>query len=443
MARIWYCPNCGYEVHGRGRCHSCRQKLVASELPELEAGDEDEEVGYRLGAWGNRDRGRLIEYLNALTIPHRFEEDELVVTAEDEERVDDLVAELMATSSHGDEDDDDDYGGAEALGEDGWEPRSGTPDFDTAASVALLADAAKRLRGDPTDMQADADVAEASAAVFIGDDFYGVDPETWAAIGRVTRRLLTALGADEALEEEIRLQAGVLSKLLESVPLPEKPAAPTGPAPIEPGPVEPAPIESGPVEPGSVESGPGEHAASVAPNPIQTSAIGPVGGVADGARSARLAVGTVYELTEWLPEQRAHLSLLLDDNGIVYEWEDRDLVLDSSREAEAEALFSLVGGLEPEDEDDDSDEVRYHAIEELFNAAGRLASDPEDPQRRADALDWAGEVDGPTPVGMNEVFWLRVIKSIHALTAALESDGDDDAIAAEAATLHDLLRSIV
>ena len=418
MARIWYCPNCGYEVHGRGRCHSCRQKLVASELPELEPGDEDDEVGYRLGAWGNRDRGRLIEYLNALSIPHRFEEDELVVTAEDEERVDDLVAELMATSSRGDEAGDDDYGGDDPLGDDGWEPPSGTPDYDTAASLALLADAARRLRADPTDMQADADVAEASAAVFISDDFYGVDPETWAAIGRVTRRLLTALGADEALEEEIRLQAGVLSKFLQAVALPEQPAAPSGAAPLD----EPA---------------------SVAPSPVQTSATRPVGGDAEGARSARLAVGTVYELTEWLPEQRAHLSLLLDDNGIVYEWDDRDLVVDSSREAEAEALFSLVGGVEPEDEDDDSDEIRYHAIEELFNAAGRLASDPEDPQRRADALDWAGEVDGPTPVGMNEVFWLRVIKSIHSLTAALESDGDEDAIAAEAATLYDLLRSIV
>jgi hypothetical protein len=406
VARVWYCPNCGYEVNSRGRCHECRQKLVASDLPELEQGREEDEVGYRLGGWGDRDRGRLIEYLNALSIVHRFEEDELVVAAEDEERVDDLIAELMATASDDDEGaDEDDYGDdfaafpeSQQQGTEGNGPVG--PDRDTASALALLADAARRLRADPTDMQADADVAEASTAVFLTDDFYGVDPEAWAAVGRVTRRLLTALGADEALEEEIRLQAGVLAKLLQSVPLSEGPVAAGGGA-------------------GAGETG-GDS----------------------GARAARLAVGTVYELAEWLPEQRAHLSVLLDDNSIIHEWDDDDLVVDSSRESETEALFSLVGGPEPA-EDDEANEDRYHAIEELFNASGRLASDPEDPQRRADVLDWAGEVDGPAPVGMDEVFWLRVIKSIHALTSAVQSDEDDDAIAAEAGTLRDLLRSIV
>ncbi len=63
-------------------------------------------------------------------------------------------------------------------------------------------------------MHADADVAEASTAVFMTDGFHGADAETWAAVGRVTRRLLGALGADEALEDDIRAEAGVLDKLL-------------------------------------------------------------------------------------------------------------------------------------------------------------------------------------------------------------------------------------
>ena len=49
------------------------------------------------------------------------------------------------------------------------------------------------------------------------DDYWGADDATWAAIGRVTRRLLSALGADEALEDEIRAEAAVLGKLLELV----------------------------------------------------------------------------------------------------------------------------------------------------------------------------------------------------------------------------------
>ena len=81
-------------------------------------------------------------------------------------------------------------------------------------ALRLLADAASRLHRDPTDMHADADVAEASAVVFMADDYAGADGETWAAVGRVTRRLLSALGADEALEDEIRTQAAVLEKLL-------------------------------------------------------------------------------------------------------------------------------------------------------------------------------------------------------------------------------------
>src|ERR1700683_4329647 len=97
MSKIWYCPNCGYEVTSGGRCHSCHDRLVASALPELEPGEDDDEVGYRLDRWSDRDRGRLIEQLNSSEILHRFEEDELVVAAEDESRVDDLVAEVAAT----------------------------------------------------------------------------------------------------------------------------------------------------------------------------------------------------------------------------------------------------------------------------------------------------------------------------------------------------------
>ncbi len=94
MTRIWYCRNCGYEVRSRGRCHNCHEKLTPSALPELEVGPDDEEVGYHIEGWPERDRGRLIERLNDLGIVHRFEDEELVVDASDEDRVDDLVAVL-------------------------------------------------------------------------------------------------------------------------------------------------------------------------------------------------------------------------------------------------------------------------------------------------------------------------------------------------------------
>ena len=61
--KVWYCDNCGYEVNSRGRCHSCGERLVASSLPELESGPDDDEVGYRLDLWDDPTRARLIEAL--------------------------------------------------------------------------------------------------------------------------------------------------------------------------------------------------------------------------------------------------------------------------------------------------------------------------------------------------------------------------------------------
>ena len=70
----------------------------------------------------------------------------------------------------------------------------------------------------------------------------------------------------------------------------------------------------------------------------------------------------------------------------------------SDREAEVEALFDQVGTPLPEDDEDDDDgESRYHAIEELFAAADRLAGDPGDEQRAADAVVRIEEAAGPPP----------------------------------------------
>ena len=401
MAKVWYCANCGYEVGGRGRCHSCRERLIPSDLPELEPGNEDDEVGYRIGWWSDRDRGRLIEYLNVLQVMHRFEDEELVVGAEDEERVDDLLEELSLSSPPSSPDAD-----AAALDRDGGGPAgdlveheeaSGGPEGHestapaTTQSVRLLADAARRLTADPTDMQADADVAEASAGVFMEDEFYGTDAETWAAVGRVTRRLLVALGAEEAMDDEIRLQASILSKLLVDVADGEGGAAST-----------------------------------------------PVG---------QLGVGTVYELPEWLPEQRAHLSFLLDEHRIPHEWDGDDLVVSSDHEDEAEALFDRVGAASSvrmnHDDEFEEDESRYRALEELFNASGRLSSEPDNEQRQGDLEGWAEQIEGPAPVGMDEAHWLRILNKSHSLREAIAAGDDTDAISALASDLHGLLRTVV
>ena len=50
--------------------------------------------------------------------------------------------------------------------------------------------------------------------MFAVDYLPDMDEDHLAAVGRVTRRLLGALGADEALEDEIRHQAEVLCRLV-------------------------------------------------------------------------------------------------------------------------------------------------------------------------------------------------------------------------------------
>ena len=407
MTRIWYCANCGYEVTSRGRCHLCHDKLVASELPELATGDDEDEVGYRLDGWSDRARGILIERLNDLALLHRFEDDELVVAAEDESPVDDLVAEVAAAAVAPDGGDDDTEpelgdepiptlgdGSDDGLVADGLGWRNGTgeePAVDPVlmSSVQMLAAAVRRLRADPTDMHADADVAEASAVVFMSDGFGGVDAETWAAVGRVTRRLLGVLGADEALETEISGEAAVLDQLL-------------------------TPLLTG---------------APAAAHHL---------GEQDGEDEQ-----TVYELPDWLPEQRARLGILLDDAGIAFEWDHDDLVVPSDREEAVEEIFTQIEGGEDDEDGDDGGEARYQAIAELFAASGRLAADPADEERAAAVIQWIHESAGPAPLGMDQVYWLRIVSTARSLEANLQGDEDVEQIAEQAGALQALLRTVV
>ncbi len=408
MSKIWYCRKCGYEVRSRGRCHSCKEKLTASALPALVSGSEDDEVGYRLDTWS--DRGRLIEKLNHRGILHRFEDDELVVDAGDEDRVDDLVSEMTATGptvfedeteTEYDQDPADDRSDedevtvttAAAFSIDETSPSffGNTNPAPALAglddSVRLLAAAAARLETDPTDMQADGDVAEASAGIFLAEGHPMADDDTWAAVGRVTRRLLAVLGAEEALESEIKNDAAVLARLLRPL---------IGQA-------------------------------------ANTGGLDPAAGVKEQ---------TVYEMAEWLPEQRAQLGVLLDERSILHEWDGDDLLVPADREDDVEELFAQIGGV-GDAEDDDTGEDRYHAVAELFAACGRLAGDPSDEGRADAVLQWVHESQGPPLLGMDEVAWFHIMTRAKSLVAAVEENDDLDLIRDEANALHDLLRAVV
>ncbi len=255
-------------------------------------------------------------------------------------------------------------------------------------------------------MQADADVAEASAAVFIPESYGPLDEETWTAVGRVTRRLLSLLGADEALEEGIRSEAAVLEKLL------------------------------GPVSGGFVLGPEGTAALGGAVGGAPVDVTGPQ--AVQGLEGEK----TVYEIPDWLPEQRAQLGVLLDGARIPYAWDGPELVVPADRESEVEELFNQVEGVDP-DEEEIGDEQRYQAVAELFAACRRLASEPADEQRQEIVLEWIHQSAGPPLLGMDDVDWFRISSHARTLEAAIEAGEDIDLISREADTLHDMLRAVV
>lgn len=504
--KVWYCANCGYEVTSRGRCHSCGERLVASSLPELESGPDDDEVGYRLDMWDDPTRARLIEALISAGVSHRFEEEELVILAVDEAEVDQLVARVTGQVP------DDRYAGYEDR-DDEEDEGAENDDAEHGTFVAgQLYDGAKRLRDDPTDMLADAALSEASVAVFALDYIPGMDEDHLAAVGRVTRRLLGALGADDALEDEIRHQAEVLCRLVapsagekqeadeeerararlevgaaekgRAVALPQSDVTPAGemgtadlsgateeartdvgaatdgevvakeaetsaePASeAEPEDVAEAGVDAGDQEPGAAAGGAGADepgpAAEEAGADDDTAGdqFADEGDLDDEELDEEEDEDTgelVYELAEWLPEQRVELSMLLESAGIAYNWDGSDLTVAEEHEDEVDGLFEQVHGAVEED-----DEARYHSIEELFGAVDRLANDPGDEDRRNTLLETVGVVETPTPVGVDDSYWWRVRSQGHALVAAIENGSRDDEVSREAALLAEMLHEMV
>ncbi len=395
VTTIYYCSTCGYEVAGRGgRCHNCKEPLIESPLEELAEGEVDDEVGYNLDEWEDTARGELIEALNAAGFRHRFEGDELVVAAEDEDDVDRLIANLGADLEHGD-------------------PTDPFP----GEVLTRLADSAGRLEVDPTDMIADGDLAEAAAGVFAIEVVWGVDEETWAAIGRVTRRLLGALGADEALETEISESASVLSRMLRDL---------EGVVPGFGGPTDEA-----------------EDADETADADDET-ADADEEGDDDGEEASGEEDEMVYELEDWRPEERAQISLLLERGQIRYHWEGSDLVVGAAHDEAVEGILAEVTRAGSDVAGEADDETRYLLLSDLFGAADRLAGDPEHEQKQEDVVVLASMIQTwATPFAVSDDEWWKIRLRAGDLAESIGLHASRTVVEDGAVNLRDLLRKFV
>ena len=113
----------------------------------------------------------------------------------------------------------------------------------------------------------------------------------------MTRRLLGALGADDALEEEIATEAAILCRLLEPVLTPAEEAGAGGGGDGVAG-------EEGEEDDDEDEDDEDED---------------------DEDEADHHEV--VYDLSDWLLEDRAQLGLMLEREGIAYSWEDTDVIV--------------------------------------------------------------------------------------------------------------------
>jgi hypothetical protein len=100
------CPECGAEyVLSVARCADDGTELVVSDADEIAAGDGDiskepegEQIAYEFEEWDNQSRVLLDQLLGGESIIHVWEGATLVVRAEDEERVDELVEQVEVTN---------------------------------------------------------------------------------------------------------------------------------------------------------------------------------------------------------------------------------------------------------------------------------------------------------------------------------------------------------
>jgi len=168
----------------------------------------------------------------------------------------------------------------------------------------------------------------------------------------------------------------------------------------------------------------------------------PVTASAEAGRAAAAAAASgqsVYELPEWMPEQRAQLSILLEEAGISYGWEAGDLVVPAAKDGQVEELFSRVDGVAA----DEDEEARYRALEDLFAAADRFVNDPDSESKAADVVRAASAAEGPTPVGVDEATWWSIRQRARTVAASIEGEAGLDVIFGEAKDLRDELRPLM
>ncbi|MEY2397551.1 MAG: hypothetical protein QOJ00_725 [Actinomycetota bacterium] len=170
--------------------------------------------------------------------------------------------------------------------------------------------------------------------------------------------------------------------------------------------------------------------------------------------AAPVALGdeTVFDLLNLSSEERRHLSMRLTGAGIAHRWQvGTDLIVST---ADADRIDSYVqevqnpdgfadDELESFDEDVD-DEAVYAAMSNLYVAADRLMQRANDASARTAFYDASDDVEGlPAPFGFDPRVWAQVLGLAASIAGGMDAEVNEDAIAADARTLRQLLVNYV
>ena len=196
VAFVWESTNLVIPAPFEGRADEVIEQVEATASPPLDP--DAEKVLYDLGEWTDEEVARLVDALADADIGYDFDvEGNLVVVADDEQRVEDLFDTLEAADDEEDDDDD-----------DAVEKR---PASDVLSDLFVAAD---RLSHHARDHEGVLGFVKAA------DDLdnlrlpFGFETQVWAKIVEDTDRLRAALEGDEIGDDEIEEQAEEYRKLL-------------------------------------------------------------------------------------------------------------------------------------------------------------------------------------------------------------------------------------
>jgi hypothetical protein len=152
-----------------------------------------------------------------------------------------------------------------------------------------------------------------------------------------------------------------------------------------------------------------------------------------------------YDLADWDDTQRAELAASLARDGIAHRWEDAEMVV---AEADADHVEGLVDAIDNPDvlaEEDDDGDLAADVLSALYVSSDVLQSDPTSPAAVIDLLDAIEQAPELPPYGIEGSVWGLILDRANAVAELLapDVDAEDEAIAAAAHALRELVRPLV